>query len=106
MDRHGQVVALLDATGTFFEPAEVAFPGAGTEDWARAARLDPGAAGPQGSRRLDFRCFAIARPDGCWALVDAGVGPAHAPAAGWAPAAERGALLAAAHLGRAFVEPP
>ncbi|MCX4539744.1 MBL fold metallo-hydrolase [Streptomyces sp. NBC_01565] len=85
MDRYGQVVALLDATGTFFEPAAVAFPGARTRDWARAARLDPGAAGPDGSWRLDFRCFAIARPCGSWVLVDAGVGPAHGPAAGWAP---------------------
>ncbi|MFH7598097.1 MBL fold metallo-hydrolase [Streptomyces racemochromogenes] len=85
MDRHGQVVALLDATGTFFEPARTAFPGAAAADWARAAALDPGAAGPDGAWLLDFRCFAVARPRGRWVLVDAGVGPSHGPAAGWAP---------------------
>ncbi|MGW6708249.1 MBL fold metallo-hydrolase [Streptomyces sp. NPDC054956] len=79
------VTALLDASGTFFEPARTAFPGAGAADWARAALLDPGAAGPDGAWRLDFRCFAVSRPHGRWVLVDAGVGPAHGPAAGWAP---------------------
>ncbi|MFJ7204201.1 MBL fold metallo-hydrolase [Streptomyces sp. NPDC098789] len=84
-ERYGRVTALLDATGTFFESARVAFPDARAADWARAARIDPGAVGPGGTWRLDFRCFAIARPGGRWVLVDAGVGPADGPAAGWAP---------------------
>ncbi|MFE5679032.1 MBL fold metallo-hydrolase [Streptomyces erythrochromogenes] len=105
MDRHGVVVALLDAGGTFFEPARTAFPGADEADWARAALLDPGAAGPGGTWRLDFRCFAIARPGGRWVLVDAGVGPADGPAAGWAPVPGRlPAALAAAGIAPADVE--
>lgn len=99
------MVALLDATGTFFEQARTAFPGAGAADWARAALLDPGAAGPDGSWLLDFRCFAIARPGGRWVLVDAGVGPADSPAAAWAPVPGRlPAVLAAAGIAPADVE--
>lgn len=105
MDHHGQVVALLDATGSFFEPARTAFPGAGEAAWARAALLDPGAAGPEGSWVLDFRCFAIARPGGRWVLVDAGVGPAASPAAAWAPVPGRlPAALAEAGIEPAQVE--
>ncbi|WP_328302586.1 MBL fold metallo-hydrolase [Streptomyces sp. NBC_00435] len=105
MDRHGLVVALLDATGTFFEPAATAFPGADAAAWARAALVDPGAAGPDGSWRLDFRCFAVSRPGGRWVLVDAGVGPAHGPAAGWAPVPGRlPAALAEAGIAPADVE--
>ncbi|MGW6861616.1 MBL fold metallo-hydrolase [Streptomyces xanthophaeus] len=105
MDRHGRVVALLDATGTFFEPSRTAFPGADEADWVRAALLDPDAAGPDGAWLLDFRCFAIARPGGRWVLVDAGVGPAQGPAAGWAPVPGRlPAVLAAAGISAADVE--
>ncbi|MFG2995124.1 MBL fold metallo-hydrolase [Streptomyces sp. NPDC048340] len=105
MDRYGRVIALLDSTGTFFEPARTAFPGASAEDWARAVALDPGAAGPDGSWRLDFRCFAVSRPGGRWVLVDAGVGPAHGPAAGWAPVPGRlPAALAQAGIDPADVE--
>ncbi|WP_330299952.1 MBL fold metallo-hydrolase [Streptomyces sp. NBC_00503] len=105
MDRRGRVVALLDASGTFFEPARTAFPGADPAAWARAARLDPGAAGPDGSWRLDFRCFAVAGPGGRWVLIDAGIGPAHGPAAGWAPVPGRlPAALAEAGIGPADVE--
>ncbi|WP_351225948.1 hypothetical protein [Streptomyces sp. NPDC002133] len=43
MERHGRVLALLDAAGTFFKPERLAFPGAGESDWERAATLDPGA---------------------------------------------------------------
>ncbi|MFD7033769.1 MBL fold metallo-hydrolase [Streptomyces sp. NPDC059917] len=84
-ERCGRVTALLDATGTFFRPAREAFPDARAAHWAHAARIDPGAVGPGGTWRLDFRCFAIARPGGRWVLVDAGVGPADGPAARWAP---------------------
>ncbi|MEV8535599.1 MBL fold metallo-hydrolase [Streptomyces sp. NPDC051211] len=104
-DRHGRVVALHDATGFFFEPAEVAFPGATAADWALADRLDPGAAGPDGAWRLDFRCFAVEMPGGRWTLVDAGVGPAEGPAAGWAPVPGRlPAALAEAGIDPAEVD--
>ncbi|MER6255585.1 MBL fold metallo-hydrolase [Streptomyces sp. NPDC001584] len=105
MDRHGQVVALLDATGIFFEPARTAFPGASGAAWERAGRLDPGAIGPDGTWALDFRCFAIARPGGRWVLVDAGVGPAESPAAAWAPVPGRlPDALASAGIAPADVE--
>ncbi|MFJ3514211.1 MULTISPECIES: MBL fold metallo-hydrolase [unclassified Streptomyces] len=105
MDRQGQVVALLDATGIFFEPARTAFPGADAAAWARAAQLDPGARGPDGAWVLDFRCFAIARPGGRWVLVDAGVGPSRSPAAAWAPVPGRlPDALAAAGIAPADVE--
>lgn len=94
-------MALLDATGSFFEPARTAFPGASAAAWGRAALLDPGAAGPDGSWRLDFRCFAVSRPGGRWLLVDAGVGPAQSPAAGWAPVPGR----LPAELGEAGIAP-
>ncbi|MEK9522566.1 MBL fold metallo-hydrolase [Streptomyces venezuelae] len=84
--RVGPVTALLDATGLFFRAARDAFPGAVEADWAAAAALDPGAAGPDGAWRLDFRCFAVADPDGGgWTLVDAGIGPAEGPGAPWCP---------------------
>ncbi|MFJ8297200.1 MBL fold metallo-hydrolase [Streptomyces sp. NPDC094447] len=84
--RRGPVTALLDATGLFFKAARDAFPGAAEADWAAAAGLDPGAAGPDGAWRLDFRCFAVADPGGGgWTLVDAGVGPAEGPGAPWCP---------------------
>ncbi|WP_419998788.1 MBL fold metallo-hydrolase [Streptomyces boninensis] len=79
------VLALLDATGTFFRPREEAFPGATPATWARARRLDPDAFGADGAWVLDFRCFVIRRPGGRLALVDAGVGPANSPAAEWCP---------------------
>ncbi|MFJ3838278.1 MBL fold metallo-hydrolase [Streptomyces sp. NPDC054904] len=105
MDAHGQVVALRDATGMFFESARTAFPGAGDAAWARAAALDPGSVGPSGAWRLDFRCFAVARPGGRWVLVDAGVGPANGPAAGWAPVPGRlPAALAEAGIAPGDVE--
>jgi glyoxylase-like metal-dependent hydrolase (beta-lactamase superfamily II) len=80
-----EVVALLDASGPFFRPAQAAFPAATAADWARAERLDPGAFGQDGAWLLDFRCFAVRLPSGRFALVDAGVGPVGSPAAGWAP---------------------
>lgn len=80
-----EVVALLDASGPFFLPADAAFTGATDRDWARARRVDPGAFGPDGAWHLDFRCFAIRLPSGGVALVDAGVGPADSPASSWAP---------------------
>ncbi|MEU7605874.1 hypothetical protein AB0B44_33950, partial [Streptomyces sp. NPDC041003] len=58
MDRHGHVVALLDATGIFFEPVRTAFPGADETAWARAALLDPGA-----SVAVQARANAATNPD-------------------------------------------
>lgn len=79
------VVALLDASGPFFLPRDEALLGATPGDWERARRLDPGAFGADGQWHLDFRCFAIRRPNGRVALIDAGVGPEGSPASGWAP---------------------
>jgi glyoxylase-like metal-dependent hydrolase (beta-lactamase superfamily II) len=79
------VVALLDASGPFFLTRDAAFSGASAGDWERARRLDPGAFGPDNTWNLDFHCFAIRRPGGRIALVDAGVGPEGSPASGWAP---------------------
>ncbi|MCB5164224.1 MBL fold metallo-hydrolase [Streptomyces bambusae] len=80
-----EVVALVDAAGTFPEPARQAFPNASEADWERAAAADPGAFGPADGWRLDFRCFAVRRPGGRVVLVDAGVGGPGSPAADWAP---------------------
>lgn len=79
------MLALVDATGTFFRPLGEAFPTATEADWARARRRDPAAFGPNGTWRLPFRCFAVRRPNGRTLLVDTGVGPADSPAAAWAP---------------------
>ncbi|MFC9378799.1 MBL fold metallo-hydrolase [Streptomyces sp. NPDC057020] len=101
----GSVTALLDASGLFFKSARDAFPGAVAADWAAAAALDPGAVGPDGAWRLDFRCFAVADPDGAgWTLVDAGVGPAEGPGAPWCPVPGRlPDVLAQAGIDRADV---
>ncbi|MEV7414443.1 MBL fold metallo-hydrolase [Streptomyces sp. NPDC089919] len=80
-----RVVALADAAGSFFAPAAQVFPEATTADWELARRADPGAFGPDGTWLLEFRAFAVVRPGGRVTLVDAGVGPADAPAADWAP---------------------
>jgi glyoxylase-like metal-dependent hydrolase (beta-lactamase superfamily II) len=100
-----EVVALLDAAGPFFRPAADAFSGASERDWDRARRADPAAFGPDGAWLLDFRCFAVRLPNGRYALVDTGVGPADGPAAAWAPVPghlpER---LAEAGIGHAEVE--
>jgi glyoxylase-like metal-dependent hydrolase (beta-lactamase superfamily II) len=80
-----EVLALLDASGPFFLPAQDAFTGATATDWARARRVDPGAFGQDGTWLLDFRCFAIRLPAGGVALVDTGVGPEDSPASSWAP---------------------
>ncbi|MFJ5136904.1 MBL fold metallo-hydrolase [Streptomyces sp. NPDC088707] len=103
--RMGPVTALLDASGLFFASARDAFPGAVAADWAAAAALDPGAVGPGGGWRLDFRCFAVADPDGSgWTLIDAGVGPAEGPGAPWCPVPGRlPDVLARAGIDRADI---
>lgn len=80
-----EVVALLDASGTFFCTRDEAFPDADAGDWERARRLDPGAFGVGGDWLLDFRCFAIFGPSDWVGLVDAGVGPVGSPAQTWTP---------------------
>ncbi|MGR4880176.1 hypothetical protein ACIPUC_12160 [Streptomyces sp. LARHCF249] len=100
------MTALLDATGFFFASAQDAFPGASAADWDRAAALDRGAVGPDGARRLDLRCFAVADTDGGagWTLIDAGVGPAEGPGAPRCPVPGRlPDLLADAGIDRADV---
>ncbi|MEE6263323.1 MBL fold metallo-hydrolase [Plantactinospora sonchi] len=83
------VIALPDAEGIFFQPREEAFPDADAEHWRRADERDPAAVTPDGRWRLPFRCFAIRLDGGPGAgrliLVDAGIGPADAPARSWAP---------------------
>lgn len=79
-----EIVMLEDGSGPFFQPRGEAF-AASTEQWARADAFDPGAILPDGGWLLHFRCFAIRLPDGRVILVDAGIGPADAPSASWAP---------------------
>jgi glyoxylase-like metal-dependent hydrolase (beta-lactamase superfamily II) len=61
------------------------FPGASPETRRRAATLDPGSGTSDGRWLVHYRCFAVRLPDGTILLIDAGVGPAQAPAASWAP---------------------
>jgi glyoxylase-like metal-dependent hydrolase (beta-lactamase superfamily II) len=94
------VIALVDATGPFFEPTGDAFAGATVDDWAAARRIDPEAFGADGSWQLAFRCFALRRDDGRTTLVDAGVGPSGSPAAAWAPVpGDLPTVLSAAGIG-------
>ncbi|WP_422743716.1 MBL fold metallo-hydrolase [Micromonospora sp. WMMD754] len=79
------VTALLDGAGPFFQPREEAFPGATDAQWHEADRRDPDAVGPDGGWWLPFRAFALRAGDGPVTLVDAGIGPADALAASWAP---------------------
>jgi hypothetical protein len=79
------VIALVDATGPFFESRHDAFAGATDDDWAAARRIDPDAFGADGSWQLAFRCFALRGADGRVTMVDAGVGPSGSPVATWAP---------------------
>jgi glyoxylase-like metal-dependent hydrolase (beta-lactamase superfamily II) len=79
------VIALDDGAGVFFQPRRAAFPAATDEDWRRADTIDPGAVTADGEWLLRFRCFAIRSDAGDTVLVDAGIGPADAPAAAWAP---------------------
>jgi glyoxylase-like metal-dependent hydrolase (beta-lactamase superfamily II) len=79
------VIALQDAEGPFFEEREAAFPAATNEQWAAADAFDPPARTADGRWWLRFRSFAIRYGDGPVTLVDAGIGPADAPARSWAP---------------------
>ncbi|MEV6494670.1 MBL fold metallo-hydrolase, partial [Actinoplanes sp. NPDC051633] len=79
------VTALQDAEGPFFEPREAAFPTASAAQWAAADDFDPAARTADGRWWLRFRSFAIRYADGPVILVDAGIGPATAPARSWAP---------------------
>lgn len=85
------VVALWDARGAFLA-WESGFPTASPRDWALARAADPSSFGTDGRWLLEFRAFAI-RSGSRVTLVDAGIGPAGAPAEGWAPVP--GALPAA-----------
>lgn len=79
------VIALPDGVGLFFEPRSAAFPQATDELWRLADARDPAAVTADGRWRLRFRCFAVRFDDGRVLLVDAGIGPADAPARTWAP---------------------
>jgi glyoxylase-like metal-dependent hydrolase (beta-lactamase superfamily II) len=80
------IVALEDGAGTFFRPRDEAFPTATAEQWRLADEADPAARTTNGEWLLHFRCFAIRHAGSDETiLVDAGIGPADAPAAAWAP---------------------
>jgi len=79
------VHALDDGEGLFFSPRTEAFADATTAQWAMADEFDPGAVTADGQWFLRFRAFAIRLDDGRVILVDAGIGPADAPASVWAP---------------------
>jgi glyoxylase-like metal-dependent hydrolase (beta-lactamase superfamily II) len=98
------VVALRDSADTFPATRDAMFPSATAADWRRARRVDPGAFGPDLTWRLDFRCYAVRRPGGRIALVDAGVGPAGSPASQWAAPGNLPELLATAHIDVADVD--
>ncbi|MDN3239124.1 MBL fold metallo-hydrolase [Glycomyces tritici] len=79
-----EIIALADGVGPFpFTSREGAFPDATAEQWAAVDRFDPGAVDAEGRWSLNFRAFAIRGPEGI-TVVDAGIGPADAPAT-WAP---------------------
>jgi glyoxylase-like metal-dependent hydrolase (beta-lactamase superfamily II) len=79
------VVALEDGHGPFFEPRAQAFPAATADHWRDADVRDPMAVTDAGEWLLRFRAFAVVRDGGPTVIVDAGIGPADAPAASWAP---------------------
>ncbi|WP_194292984.1 MBL fold metallo-hydrolase [Streptomyces smaragdinus] len=83
-----EIVPVTDAAGVL--PLAGKFTGASDGDWAAARALDPAAFAEDGGWRMDIRCYVIRRTsDGWTALVDAGVGHEHSPAAGWSPSAGR-----------------
>ncbi|WP_406078320.1 MBL fold metallo-hydrolase [Micromonospora sp. NBC_00858] len=99
------VTALTDGEGAFFQPRTEAFPHATAAHWQEADRRDPGSVTADGQWWLQFRSFAIRAGDGPVTLVDAGIGPADAPAASWAPVPGRlPAELAAAGIDPADVD--
>ncbi|MGH3657468.1 MAG: MBL fold metallo-hydrolase [Micromonosporaceae bacterium] len=79
-----EIHPVTDATGTFFTPLSGAFPQVPGATWQRARELDAHAFVDDDTWRLRFRCYLIATGRHT-ILVDAGVGPAGAPAASWAP---------------------
>jgi len=79
-----EIIALADGVGPFpFTSREGAFPDATAAQWAAVDRFDSGAVDAEGRWSLNFRAFAIRGPEGV-TVVDAGIGPADAPAT-WAP---------------------
>ncbi len=79
------IIALPDAEGLFFQPRTEAFPQATVDHWRLADQRDPATVTSDGQWRLPFRCFAIRSDNGRVILIDAGIGPADAPASTWAP---------------------
>ena len=94
------VIALDDADGPFFGRARRRVPG---RHRRRTGRPRTPSTRPRatadGGWWLRFRSFAIRYADGPVTLVDAGIGPADAPAADWAPVPGRlpDELAAAGH---------
>lgn len=77
------VTALRDGRGPYVT-WESGFPTASARDWVLARSADPAAFGADGRWLLEFRAFLVHSAAGI-TLVDAGIGPAGAPAQGWAP---------------------
>lgn len=79
------VHALCDGVGVFDETLAAAFPAAGPDHHALAASRDAAAFLPDDRWRLHFHAFLIQLATGGAILIDAGIGPSDAPAAGWTP---------------------
>ena len=79
------VIALEDGLGPHFAARREMLPDASDDQWRAADALDPKAVTSDGQWLLRFRCFAIRLADGSVIMVDAGIGPAGAPASSWAP---------------------
>ena len=99
------VIALDEGDGPSLGRREEALPEATPADWAAADAIDPAARAADGRWWLRFWTYAIRYGDGPVTLVDAGIGPAGALAADWAPVPGRlPAELAAAGIDPADVE--
>ena len=77
-----EVVALCDGAADYHSPIEVAYPGIPDEAWNPHRKKYPEAFASSGTWRLHVHCFVV-RSAGRTILVDTGVGPSGAPAAGW-----------------------
>jgi glyoxylase-like metal-dependent hydrolase (beta-lactamase superfamily II) len=81
-----EVVPVLDGAGRFtLGSLEESFPGATSDDWDLARRVDRKAFAVDGSWHLVFRSFLVRDDSGACLLVDTGIGPSGSLASSWAP---------------------